>query len=158
MLVVISFLRVAGRAYTMSHPGCSCEPDEASFLMARMQSSFFFAFQSLTAAKTEWDSIAQNKLTRIIFGSLAQVKGPLRFFSPPYFSHRRPILCHLSSALANRNYGGRNYGGRVMVAELWWHVKLGGQATHFHKNIPLTFLDHVRTMLGPCFLPNARYT
>ena len=61
MLVVISFLRVAGRAYTMSHPGCSCEPEEASFLMARMQSSFFFAFQSLTAARDplccNWESL-----------------------------------------------------------------------------------------------------
>ena len=30
-----------------------------------------------------------------------------------------------------------------MVAELWWHVKLGGQATHFHKNMPVISVSSV---------------
>ena len=30
-----------------------------------------------------------------------------------------------------------------MVAELWWHVKMGGQATHFHKNMPLLLCETV---------------
>ena len=70
-------------------------------------------------------------------------QGPLTIFSQPYFSHRRTILCHLSSALANRNYGGRNYGGRGMVVELWWLPNLCSKMNPVGQNFPHRHCVHV---------------
>ena len=45
------WLWLVGRAYTMRHLAYPCEPDEASFIMARLKSSFVFSFESFTIAR-----------------------------------------------------------------------------------------------------------